>query len=80
MFVVIEWENTSEATAKKMIEKIEEAKVEIIGANMGEMLCFTDHEEFEPLRVILTDIVHDFNLGAWCEVKEVTEESIQHLL
>lgn len=80
-FVVVNWENTSVDTAKKMIEEIEESKgIDVIGADMGDMLCVSDHENLEPLINIITDIVHKHNNGMWCEVKEVTEESIQHLL
>ena len=80
MFIVVNWENTSEPTAKKMIQKIEDTGIELIGANMGEMLCFTNQESLDPIKETITDIVHEHNQGMWCEVKEVSEESIQHLL
>ncbi len=80
MFVVIEWENTPTNKAKAMIEQIESKGITVVGANMGEMLCHSDHENLEPLIDTLTNIVHEHNNGAWCEIKEVSEQSIDHLL
>lgn len=80
MFIVVEWENTSESVAKHMILDIEEANIGIVGANVGEMICYSDHENYQPVEEILTNIVHKHNHGAWCKVEVVTEESIQHLL
>lgn len=80
MFVSVEWENTPKDKAMAMIEQIESKGIAIIRADMGEMVCYSDHENFEPLKDILTNVVHDHNDGMWCEVKEVSEQSIEHPL
>lgn len=71
------WVRFEHADTTKVYNYLEEKGYDVVGANNNEILVGSiDKATANEIR----DIIYEFNEGAWCEVKYVSYEDIEHLL